>query len=168
MEEKTCEVCGIGNCELRRGRCWGCYQRWVESRPVGVGAACAVCNERRRGYLKQVELLRAWVPLCFNCAGRAMSLSPMPRTLDEIRRRLSRDRRAVERRGGKKDSRVYPHERRGIERRVAGHGPVDDLPELEHLEIELSEDELEPLTEEETKIIAMPTFGKRPRPQSSF
>jgi hypothetical protein len=167
MDEKLCEVCGIGNCELRRGRCWGCYQRWVESRPVGVGAACAVCNERRRGYLKQVELLRAWVPLCFNCAGRCMSLSPMPRTLDEIRQRLSRDRRALERRKGKKDTRVFPHERRGLERRGVGHVAIPELEEP--LEIELDEDELEPLSpEEETRIVALSTFGKRPRPQSSF
>ena len=28
-----CGVCGAAVSELRRGRCWGCYTRWAESRP---------------------------------------------------------------------------------------------------------------------------------------
>ena len=51
-----CSVCGAAVTELRRGRCWGCYTRWAESRPVGRGASCAVCHEKRRAQLKLVEL----------------------------------------------------------------------------------------------------------------
>src|SRR5437868_3971187 len=52
----ACGVCGARVTELRRGRCWGCYTRWGESRPVGKGAACAICHERRRSELRLMEL----------------------------------------------------------------------------------------------------------------
>jgi hypothetical protein len=112
-----CEVCGAKVTELRRGRCWGCYTRWAESRPVGVGAACALCGEQRRDHLRGVELLGAWMPLCHNCTARATKLSPMPQSILEIRARLQRDRRAVDRRVGRADNRVFPRERRGDDRR---------------------------------------------------
>ena len=32
-----CNVCGAAVTELRRGRCWGCYTRWVEIAPGGAG-----------------------------------------------------------------------------------------------------------------------------------
>ena len=35
---KTCEVCRAHVSELRRGRCWGCYERWVEQRTSVTGA----------------------------------------------------------------------------------------------------------------------------------
>jgi hypothetical protein len=110
----VCEVCGGKGLELRRGRCWGCYNRWTEARPVGLNAACTVCEERRKGFLKQIELLGAWVPMCHNCAGRAMQLLPAPTSLAEIKKRLSRERRNGERRIGKKDTRVFPRERRVV------------------------------------------------------
>jgi hypothetical protein len=152
---KTCEVCAARVGELRRGRCWGCYSRWVESRPVGLGAACVSCGERRRGYLKQVELLRTWLPMCHNCAGRATQLSPMPNTLDEIRARLSRDRRAADRRAtGKPDTRVFRRERRGLERRAVGHAHGDDLLLLDESDIILIEDSpSDPESRDETRII---------------
>ena len=113
----ACEVCGAKGLELRRGRCWGCYNRWAEARPVGAGAACSSCGERRLGFLKQIELLGAWVPMCHNCGARAMQLSPPPATMAEIRQRLSRERRHAERRKGKKDTRVFPRERRTLSSR---------------------------------------------------
>ena len=123
----TCEVCNAKVTELRRGRCWGCYTRWVESRPVGLGAACVICGDRRRSDLRQIELLRTWLPMCHNCAAKATGLMPMPQTLDEIRKRLTRERRASDRRVGRKDGRVFPRERRGLERRAVGHALGDDL-----------------------------------------
>lgn len=112
-----CDVCGAKVKELRRGRCWGCYSRWVESRPVGLGACCTLCGDRRRENLKSVELLGAWMPACHNCAARAMSLDPLPRSIAAIREQLARDRRADERRVGKRDTRVFRRERRADERR---------------------------------------------------
>lgn len=151
-ELRTCEVCAAKVAELRRGRCWGCYTRWTENRPVGFGAACVMCNDRRRHNLRQVELLRAWVPICHNCAARTMQLSPMPGSIDEIRTRLHRERRGVDRREGRPDTRVFPRERRGVERRAVGHARGDDLMLLDEDDIVIIEGELEPA--EETRIIS--------------
>jgi hypothetical protein len=83
-----------------------------------------------------------------------MAISPMPSSIEEIRRRLSRDRRGNDRRKGKPDTRVYPRERRGLERRGVGHtGVTDGDLLLDDIEIELTEEELEPLTDEETRIV---------------
>jgi len=144
-----CEVCGAKVPELRRNRCWGCYSKWVESRPVGLGAACAMCGERRRTHLKMIELLRAWVPICHNCAVRATQLSPMPQHIDEIRRILERDRRAAERREGRPDTRVYPRDRRGLDRRGPGHAEFDDFLLLDENDIIIED-------LEETKIVPSP------------
>ena len=115
----ACEVCNAKVTELRRGRCWGCYSRWVEARPVGVGARCVTCNEKRRRVLKSVELHGAWHPMCFNCAGQLLALDPLPSTLEELRRAVSRERRDRDRRFGKPDTRVFQYERRVGERRSA-------------------------------------------------
>lgn len=149
---QTCEVCGARVHELRRGRCWGCYQRWVESRPVPLGAACAVCGERRRDHLKTVELLQAWVAMCHNCAARATSLTPMPQTLDDVRRALTRDRRRTERRRGRADTRVFKRERRGLERRSTGLANGDDLMLLGEDDIVILDD----VPGEETRIKPAP------------
>lgn len=114
----TCEVCNASVSELRRGRCWGCYSKWVTTRPVGLGAQCCMCGDRRREHLKSVELLGAWVPICHNCSALASALEPMPQSIGEIRTALARDRRTDERRWGKRDSRVFRHNRRGGDRRV--------------------------------------------------
>jgi hypothetical protein len=115
---ETCEVCSAKVSELRRGRCWGCYGAWASARPVGVGAACCMCGEKRREFLRSVELLGSFVPTCHNCAARAAALEPMPQSLAEIRTVLRRDRRVAPRRFGKADTRVFQHDRRGDERRV--------------------------------------------------
>jgi hypothetical protein len=118
----TCEVCHARVAELRRGRCWGCYARWIDARPVGLGARCVTCAERRRRVLKMTELLGGWYPMCFNCAGQVLQLSPMPPTLEALRDAVSRERRLADRRAGGPDPRVLGHERRVGERRVAGEG----------------------------------------------
>jgi hypothetical protein len=120
-----CEVCEARVSELRRGRCWGCYERWVETRPVGLGARCITCNEKRRRFLKTVELFGAWKPMCFNCHGVMGYLEPMPRSLVLLREEISRERRKRDRRWGKPDSRVFVYERRVGERRF---GREEDLP----------------------------------------
>jgi hypothetical protein len=103
--------------ELRRGRCWGCYGRWVDERPVGLGARCVTCSEKRRRALKTVELHGAWHPMCFNCAGQILHLDPLPETIAELKRMVSRERRDLDRRIGRPDSRVFQYERRVGERR---------------------------------------------------
>lgn len=125
----SCEVCNASVSELRRGRCWGCYHKWVSTRPVGLGALCCLCGDRRRELLKSVELLGSWVPICHNCSALAGTLEPMPQSIGEIRATLSRDRRADERRWGKRDSRVFRYNRRGEDRRLpreAAEAGVDE------------------------------------------
>ncbi len=124
----TCEVCNAKVGELRRGRCWGCYARWVDSRPVGFGARCVTCAERRRRVLKLVELHGGWSPMCFNCAGQVLQLDPMPPTLAALRDAVSRERRREDRRTGKPDTRVFRYERRVGERRTVteGYDRIDD------------------------------------------
>jgi len=124
-----CDVCGAKVAELRRGRCWGCYTRWADARPVGVGARCVGCGDRRRRVLRSIELLGAWRPLCFNCHGQTMALDPVPPTLPELRDALARERRARDRRIGKADTRVFQYERRVGERRTLRGDdltPIDD------------------------------------------
>jgi hypothetical protein len=131
----VCEVCGARVSTLRRGRCWICYVRWAEARDVGLGAACVICNDRRRDNLRQVEFQGSWLPMCHNCATRAMRLSPVPQSVDGIRQRLARDRRWQDRRGEESgDDRIIRKERRVGERRLtaaeAGLGDWLDAAEL--------------------------------------
>ncbi|HVK74621.1 MAG TPA: hypothetical protein VM734_14935 [Kofleriaceae bacterium] len=136
-----CDVCGAKVQELRRGRCWGCYARWVDARPVGVGARCVVCSERRRRMLRSVELHNAWHPMCFGCSGQAMALDPLPPTIAELKQALSRERRQVDRRVGKPDTRVFQYERRIGQRRASR----DDCPAIDDdmiVEITIEDGEL--------------------------
>ncbi|HEY1558932.1 MAG TPA: hypothetical protein VGF94_29110 [Kofleriaceae bacterium] len=158
----TCEVCDANVHELRRGRCWGCYSRWVDARPVGLGARCVTCPEKRRRFLKTVELYGAWTPMCFNCAGQLGALQPMPKTIAELRDAVSRERRKRDRRFGKPDTRVFRYERRVGERRMGredvplvdddmiievtidapGDGDFEDLTQIRELVAELRPTEL--------------------------
>lgn len=121
-QQPCCEVCRAPVSELRRGRCWGCYSKWVEARPVGLGAKCITCGEQRRRVLKNVELYGNWKPMCFNCAGQLLHLDPLPQTIAALRAAVSRERRGNDRRVGKPDTRVFKYERRVGDRRV---GRVD-------------------------------------------
>src|SRR6478672_9168859 len=93
-----CNVCGAGVTELRRGRCWGCYTRWADTRPVGRGASCAICAEKRRGMLKLVELKGRSLPFCHGCAANLLRLPEIPESVEELRHALRRDRRDGDRR----------------------------------------------------------------------
>ena len=137
-----CEICRASVRELRRGRCWGCYSRWVEARPVGLGAVCRFCGEQRRGWLKSIELFGSWSAACHSCAGRIAALDGLPQSVAGIRAALGRERRTDIRRLGRADGRVFPRERRSGERRadeviieVEAAGPVDDqmIVEIEEL-----------------------------------
>jgi hypothetical protein len=133
--QTKCEVCGARVGELRRGRCWGCYLRWAEARPVGLGAACVICSERRRDNLRMIELLGKSQPMCHNCASKVTRLLPMPRTIEGIRDRLERDRRREERREGQRDHRIFARERRVGERRTPARDGVSWLDEDYLIEI---------------------------------
>ena len=135
MGMHSCEVCNAKVSELRRGRCWGCYARWVDAKPVGIGAHCITCSEKRRRVLKSVELFGGWQPMCFSCAGQALHLDPLPTTIAGLADALSRERRNRDRRIGKGDTRVFKYERRVGDRR---YGRADELPIDDDMIIEIT------------------------------
>jgi hypothetical protein len=145
----SCAVCGAAVSELRRGRCWGCYLRWTETRPVGRGAVCVICYEKRRDQLKLMELRNRSVPTCHGCAARINRLDQLPETIAAIRQALQRDRRQGDRRGDGVDRRIFPRERRVGERRGpprdarAAAGDSDTLPSLDDVIIELAAADVE-------------------------
>ena len=171
-----CNVCGAAVSELRRGRCWGCYMRWAESRPVGRGAACVICAEKRRGQLKLVEIKRRSLPFCHGCAAQVMRLPELPATIEELRHALRRERRDADRRSGSKpDQRIFPRERRVGERRGPGREAFADTdPRIhmldlpEEIVLELAEDESEPSNQ--TQVRPNPRQATRsekvPQPQT--
>jgi hypothetical protein len=135
---QTCAVCAAQASELRRGRCWTCYTQWAELRPVGRGASCVVCSERRRDNLRITELHGRSHPFCHICASRVARLAVIPETLESIRLALQRERRNDNRRDDHLDGRIFPRERRvGDRRRSAGAAhrgdtnPCATLPEFD-------------------------------------
>jgi hypothetical protein len=157
-----CGVCGARVSELRRNRCWGCYSQWVEQRPVGRGASCAICLEKRRDHLRLVELHSRSVPLCHVCAARTVKLGEVPPSLETLRKTLRRDRRTEDRRTDGLDRRIFPRERRVGERRgtprAARRGDTDPaiaLPDFDDLVIEIQEGDIEEI--EQTQVKQRPT-----------
>jgi hypothetical protein len=142
----ACDVCHARVHELRRGRCWGCYAKWVDARPVGLGARCVTCPEQRRRVLRTVELHGKWHPMCFNCAGQLAQMMHVPPTLLELRDALSRERRRRDRRSGRADSRVFGDERRVGQRRGdrEDYDPIEDDMIVEIMQPDADELELDP------------------------
>jgi|SRR5579871_5433654 len=138
----TCGACGErerpGDPPHRRGRCRRCYESWVRARPVGLGAFCNGCGERRHDSLRHYELRRTWVVLCHNCAARAETLSPQPYSIAGLRLRLLRDRRRGDRRaeavGARRARATY--ERREGDRRTSERN-ILDATEFAEMVIEL-------------------------------
>jgi hypothetical protein len=140
----TCDVCSAKVHELRRGRCWGCYARWVDSRPVGIGARCLTCGERRRRVLRAVELFGGWPAMCFSCAGQLATLDPVPPNVAELKTALNRERRRTDRRSGKPDTRVFQYERRVGQRRATRDDyPLVDDDMIVEITIEAAVDDLD-------------------------
>jgi hypothetical protein len=145
-----CTCCGAMVTELRRGRCWGCYTKWVELRPVPKGACCLVCTERRRDNLRSMEVMGQWATLCHICSARTLKLSQVPESLDTLRTILTRDRRQDDRRGDGVERRIFPRERRVGDRRAAPRpGTNDDtnpgfeMPVFDDIEIEIKDEDIE-------------------------
>jgi hypothetical protein len=164
-----CSVCAAAVTELRRGRCWGCYTRWAESRPVGRGASCMACGEKRRAQLKLAEIQGRSLCFCHGCAAQVMRLAELPATVEELRHALRRDRRDDDRRHDKLDHRIFPRERRVGERRgpmrdaFADTDPRIKLPEedLDDVVLDLGESELEET--DQTQVRANPSSASPER-----
>jgi hypothetical protein len=79
-----------------------------------------------------------------------MQLDPQPQTIAELKAILRRDRRAVDRRSGKPDTRVFQWERRVGERRA---GRVDECPTIDDdMIIEITLEETSQDFEDQTRI----------------
>jgi hypothetical protein len=59
---------------------------------IAEGASCAACGERRKDLLTSVRV-QDTVVLCGNCSLVFHRARPAPGTVDELRRRVSRERR---------------------------------------------------------------------------
>ena len=146
-----CGCCGAKVTELRRGRCWACYAKWAEMRPVPKGAACAVCDERRRENLRLVEAARPVdhpVPHLRRAHGEAGQGSEQPRRA--CGSALQRERRQDDRRGDGLERRIFPRERRVGDRRGPPRASSFDdtnpgfvMPEFEDIEIEIQDADIE-------------------------
>jgi hypothetical protein len=170
----SCSTCGATVQELRRGRCWSCYTRWSDQRPVGLGACCAVCDERRRDNLRLVEVQGRSLAMCHLCAARVAKLDVVPYSIEGLRAALRRDRRQVERREGGADSRDDAVERRAVQRRGSVSSPagVGLLPDsaLERLgqapadlDLDLATFEGEVLSVDDDDIVEATVVAESPR-----
>lgn len=171
MESPSTPLVRCGGCgdpppsgTLRRGRCDRCYLEWVRARPIGAGAACASCDDRRHVHLRHYEVGARgnapggrWLILCHNCAAEADALEPPPRSIEGLKMRLSRDRRWGDRRAesvGRISIRPPWLERRQGPRRAGGELLLSatEVPEivgdLEQLVIEM-EAEYEEVTDDQ-------------------
>ena len=93
----ACQVCrkpadslGVG---LRRGMCRACYLRHWRGTALPHGARCVACKEQRRLVLRWTRLGGARVVTCQNCGFVADKARPRPRSLEELARILTRERR---------------------------------------------------------------------------
>ncbi len=164
-----CIVCSAQVTELRRGRCWSCYLRWSEARPVGKGAVCAVCSDPRRDNLRLTEFHSHSVVLCHICATRTVKLPGVPGTLEGLRSALQRERRISDQREDNLDRRLYPRERRVGERRAAprvGHSDTDPHIELSNFD-DLADFEMH-IDENDIEILELTQVRESPQaPQGS-
>jgi NMD protein affecting ribosome stability and mRNA decay len=87
---KSADTLAVG---LRRGLCRACYLREWRGTALPDGAACAICDERRRIVLRWTRLADRRVVTCQNCGFVADKARPRPRTVDELRERMLRERR---------------------------------------------------------------------------
>ena len=103
---------------MRRGLCRACYLRAWRGTELPTSAACATCAERRRIVLRWTRLGTGKIVTCQNCGFIADRARPRPRTLDDLKEQLARERRLRDRRRNYVIDPVDPAERRLAARRV--------------------------------------------------
>jgi len=120
----------------------------VKARPVGVGAFCAGCENKRLVQLRHFELNTRgnavgsrWVVLCHNCVAAAEVMKPQPRSVEGLRMRLQRDRRWGDRRGESVGAEGEPPEsgERRYDARRQGERMIDVTDDVEEI-IEMEAD----------------------------
>src|SRR5881628_2293316 len=96
MSDKS--VCVCGECgkrapRLRKDRCDACYMRLYRGGEIAEGAACASCGEQRRAVLLHVEIGDREAVVCGNCQVVLARTRPRIATVEDLRTRITRDRR---------------------------------------------------------------------------
>jgi NMD protein affecting ribosome stability and mRNA decay len=123
VNSPSCSVCkkgadslGVG---LRRGMCRACYLRHWRGTALPDGAACVICQERRRIVLRWTKVGAKRVVTCQNCGFVADKARPRPASAAELVALLNRERRgARERRRNYVIEPADPAERRQALRRA--------------------------------------------------
>ncbi len=120
------------------------------ARPIGVGALCSGCGDRRTVHLRYFELETKertaggrWIVLCHNCTAVAHKMKPQPRSIEGLKMRLQRDRRWGDRRAasvGGKSERDSGFDRRDDDRRLGLRDLYDATDLAEELVIEMEAD----------------------------
>jgi hypothetical protein len=124
MDTPRCRTCNGSSSALRRGLCRACYLRAWRGTELPAGATCATCPEQRRIVLRWTRLGGARVVTCQNCGFIADRMRPRPRSIDDLKERLVRERRARDRRKNYVIDRSDPGERRMAPRRVRRRAPI--------------------------------------------
>jgi hypothetical protein len=106
---------GVG---LRRGLCRACYLRAWRGTELPESASCVLCPEQRRVVLRWTRIGGSKVVTCQNCGFLADRARPKPRSVDELKERLARERRLADRRRNYVIDPLDPAERRVRPRRV--------------------------------------------------
>jgi hypothetical protein len=96
MNAKLCAECGRNASRLRRDRCDACYMRLYRGGEVTAGAKCSGCDERRRELLCHETVGGVETVVCGNCALVLRRTRPVLATVSELRRKMTRERRARE------------------------------------------------------------------------
>ena len=124
-ETPRCRTCHeTARSGLRRGLCRACYLRAWRGTELPPAAACGFCPEKRRMVLRWTQLGTVRVVTCQNCGFIADRMRPRPRTLDDLKARLARERRLQSRRRNFVVDPLDPVERRLAARRVRRRLPI--------------------------------------------
>src|SRR4051812_1811018 len=122
MEKPRCRTCQRSVASLRRGLCRACYLREWRGTELPARAGCALCPEKRRAVLRWTRIGGGRQVTCQDCGFIADRMRPRPRTVDDLRERLARDRRLADRRRNFVVDPLDPAERRlggrGLKRRI--------------------------------------------------
>lgn len=112
-----CATCHKETAGLRRGLCRACYLRAWRGTELPPRATCTLCSERRRIVLRWTRVGMERIVTCQNCGFVADRARPRPRSLDELKALLRRERRRGDRRRNYIIEPEDPAERRQAGRR---------------------------------------------------
>jgi hypothetical protein len=116
----SCRICAATSSSgLRRGLCRACYLRQWRGTALPTRATCSLCPERRRAVLRWTRVGTHKIVTCQNCGFVADKVRPRPRSPEELKLHLARERRrSRERRRDYVIDPQDPGERRLLARRT--------------------------------------------------